>query len=69
MICILPRSLGFAKGIALLATLDFVACHLGQERAAAAFTDQLIDVGNFVRRKDNARSAAQLLGHTVSLLR
>jgi hypothetical protein len=67
MIFILPRSFGGAKGIALLATLDFVAGHLGQERTAASLADQLVDVGNYVNRKDNMRSASQMSGHTRSV--
>jgi|HubBroStandDraft_1064217.scaffolds.fasta_scaffold2387887_2 hypothetical protein len=67
MILILPCAFGCAKGIALLATLDFIARHLRQECTAAALADQFVDVGNYVNRKDDMRSASQMSRHTLSV--
>ena len=61
MIFILPCARCGTQSITLLATLDFVAGYLGEERTATTLTDQLVEVGHHVNRQDDMRSSAQVL--------
>jgi len=67
MVFVFPSSVGGPQRIALLTTLNFVAGDLNEERTAAPFPDEFVDVGNDVNRQDDMRSAAQILRHTHSV--
>ena len=67
MVFIFPSSVGGPQRIALLTTLNFVAGDLNEERTAAPFPNELVDVGNEVNWQDYMRSSAQILRHTHSV--
>lgn len=67
MIFVFPGSGGIAQRFALAAQLNLALSQLGQEGAAAAFANQLIDVGNHVHWKDDVGSSVQILRHTYSV--